>query len=106
MGTDLITTPRRSSYFSVSGCMSPSCVSVHEDYSRIRARGGDSGSRKWRKMLKKLAAESKSIYGSKPMTFHYDAVSYAQNFDEGHHGDEYAHRLQVFRQYRWHVQKQ
>ncbi|XP_059641276.1 uncharacterized protein LOC132283355 [Cornus florida] len=103
MGADL--NHRRSSYF--SGCMSPSCVPVHEEYARIRlpSAGAKSGNRKWRKLIKKLVKESKSIYGSKPLTFQYDAVSYSQNFDEGCHHQDYGQCPQAFREIRWHVHK-
>uniref|UniRef100_A0A5B7CB05 Uncharacterized protein n=1 Tax=Davidia involucrata TaxID=16924 RepID=A0A5B7CB05_DAVIN len=101
MGSDL--THRRSSYF--SGCMSPSCVPVHEEYSRIHHHlpSAKNGGRRWRKLLKRLVRESKSIYGSKPLTFQYDAESYSQNFDEGLHKEEYGRCPQVFREFRWHV---
>lgn len=84
---------RRSSYF--SGCMSPSCVPVHEEYSRIQTTAGDKcqRSRRLRKLIRKIVSESKSsIYGqAKPLTFQYDAVSYSQNFDDGcHRDDEFA----------------
>ncbi|KAI3726415.1 hypothetical protein L1987_66212 [Smallanthus sonchifolius] len=71
----------RSSGF--SECSSPSSVSDHEEYSRR--------SWKWKKLMKKVIEGSrKSIYGSsKPLKFRYDAVSYALNFDEGNHCDEY-----------------
>ncbi|KVH92381.1 hypothetical protein Ccrd_005568 [Cynara cardunculus var. scolymus] len=90
--TDFITSTaqRRSSYF--SGCMSPSCVPVEEQYTRIKSgrRGADRQRRRWRKLMNKMVEESKrSIYGSsKPLEFRYDALSYAQNFDDGNHRDE------------------
>ncbi|KAF5791502.1 hypothetical protein HanXRQr2_Chr09g0395501 [Helianthus annuus] len=89
--TDFITSPsqRRFSYF--SGCMSPSCIPVEEQYTRIKSvrRSSERQRRKWRKLMNKVVEESKrSIYGSsKPMVFRYDAVSYSQNFDEGNHRD-------------------
>ncbi|CDP02691.1 unnamed protein product [Coffea canephora] len=103
MGGDFI--HQKPSYF--SGCMSPSCVPVHEEYSRIDI--GDRGSngrssRRLKRLIKKLMSESKSIYGSKPTRFHYDAVSYSQNFDEGCHKDEYPRCQQVFQEFRCHVQ--
>ncbi|KAH0696503.1 hypothetical protein KY290_013874 [Solanum tuberosum] len=73
-------------------CMSPSCILVHDEYSRINeCRRRDSGScrRSWRKLLKKLVNEGKNVYGKKTLTFHYDAVSYSQNFDEGCNTDDY-----------------
>ncbi|KAI3726414.1 hypothetical protein L1987_66211 [Smallanthus sonchifolius] len=83
--TDFITSPsqRRFSYF--SGCMSPSCIPVDEQYTRIKS--SDRQRRKLRKLVNKVVEESKrSIYGSsKPLVFRYDAVSYAQNFDDGNH---------------------
>lgn len=94
---------RRSSYF--SGCMvSPvsTCLPVLEEleYSRIQYSGSGSGngssnkraSRRWRNFLRRLVRVdgiNKSTYGSnKHLSFHYDAVSYSQNFDEGCHCDE------------------
>ena len=101
-GADL--THRRQSYF--SGCMSPSCVPVHEEYSRVDIHRAGSGRRKWRKMIKRLVREGKSIYVSKPSTFQYDAVSYSQNFDEGgHHNEDYGRCTQVIRDYRLNVYK-
>ncbi|KAL7190793.1 hypothetical protein ACSBR2_022971 [Camellia fascicularis] len=99
---------RRSSYF--SGCMSPSCVPVHEEYSRIRLPpiGGDDNhrNRRWRKIIKKLVKESKNIYGSnKPPTFQYDAISYSQNFDEGSHKEELNRCPQGIREIRLYVRK-
>ncbi|KAK1433195.1 hypothetical protein QVD17_10103 [Tagetes erecta] len=78
------TTHRRSSY--LIGCMSPSCVPVHEEYKLIN-RSVNRRNRRWKKLMKKMVEESKkSIYGSsKPLVFTYDAVSYSQNFDEGNH---------------------
>ncbi|KAA8546648.1 hypothetical protein F0562_003121 [Nyssa sinensis] len=84
--------------------MSPSCVPVHEEYSRIHhLRGAKNGSRRWRKLIKMLVRESKSIYGSKPLTFQYDAVSYSQNFDDGCHSEEHGRCPQAFREFRWHL---
>ncbi|PIN07702.1 hypothetical protein CDL12_19728 [Handroanthus impetiginosus] len=89
MGGD--TFQRRPSY--ISGCMSPSCVPVHEEYSRIHINQDEKGhrSRRLRKLLRKIVNEGRSIYGSpKRLTFQYDAVSYSQNFDDGcHRDDEY-----------------
>ncbi|XP_060194922.1 uncharacterized protein LOC132624112 [Lycium barbarum] len=99
MGTDSIY--RRSPFY---GCMSPSCIPVHEEYSRINeCRRGGRGSygKTWRKMLKKLVNEGKNVYGKKTLMFHYDAVSYSQNFDEGCNKDDYPIRHhQVFRDFR------
>ncbi|PSS21187.1 DNA polymerase zeta catalytic subunit like [Actinidia chinensis var. chinensis] len=104
MGTDLAGRHGRSSYF--FGCMSPSCIPVHEEYSRIRLSSNSTGnkSRKWQKLIKRLVRESKSIYGyNKPPTFQYDAISYSQNFDEGCHKEEYQyHCPHVVREFRWH----
>ncbi|KAJ0494239.1 hypothetical protein HanRHA438_Chr12g0562741 [Helianthus annuus] len=79
---------RRSSYF--SGCMSPSCVPVHEQYTRVNRSTRTRWSQKWRNLINKVIRESKkSIYVSpKPLTFRYDAVSYSQNFDDGTHRRE------------------
>ncbi|CAI9766898.1 unnamed protein product [Fraxinus pennsylvanica] len=93
MGGDI--NHRRLSYF--SGCMSPSCVPVHEEYSRIHISHGNNKSRRLKKLLRKIVSESKSIYGpSKPVTFQYDAVSYSQNFDEGLHKEDYPQVFQEF----------
>ncbi|KAK6258745.1 hypothetical protein SCA6_013219 [Theobroma cacao] len=96
---------RRSFYF--SGCMmSPSCFPVHEEmeYSRIhyRSSSSDKTRRRWRNLLRRLVRDGKSsIYGSKPLSFHYDAVSYSQNFDDGCHHDESGHGRRVFQDVRW-----
>ncbi|KAK1433196.1 hypothetical protein QVD17_10104 [Tagetes erecta] len=87
--TDFITSTsqRRFPYF--SGCMSPSCIPVDEQYTRIKSNGRGSDQRerriKLKKLMNKVVEESKrSIYGSsKPLVFRYDAVSYSLNFDEG-----------------------
>ncbi|KAL8251639.1 hypothetical protein R6Q59_035332 [Mikania micrantha] len=90
--TDFIsaTNHRRSSY--LVGCMSPSCVPVHEEYTLISSgtRGSNRRSLRWKKLMKKMIDDSrKSIYGaSKPVIFRYDAVSYSQNFDEGNRSDD------------------
>lgn len=103
MGGDII---HRRSYY-LSGCMSPSCVPVHEEYARIPISGHDKSqhrNRRLRKLLRKIVNESKSIYGpAKPITFQYDAVSYSQNFDEGcHKEDQYLSCQQIVR-WRQHV---
>ncbi|CAI9110566.1 OLC1v1010618C1 [Oldenlandia corymbosa var. corymbosa] len=113
-GGDFIPQRLSRNYFS-AGCMSPSCVPVHEEYSRIEINvpagaGGNANRRsrrRLRKLIKKIMSESKSIYGSKPLTFQYDAVSYSQNFDEGCHRDEYPRCHQLFpdHPHRWHVQQ-
>ncbi|KAH6759925.1 hypothetical protein C2S52_009644 [Perilla frutescens var. hirtella] len=82
---------RRPSY--LTGCMSPSCVPVHEEYSRIDVGGGHDKSRRGRKLrrlIRRIVSESKSLYGTqgKPLTFQYDAISYSQNFDDGCHRDD------------------
>ncbi|CAA3033622.1 Hypothetical predicted protein [Olea europaea subsp. europaea] len=95
------TNRRRLSYF--SGCMSPSCIPVHEQYSRIHISHGNNRSRRLRNFLRKIVNESKSIYApSKPAKFQYDAVSYSQNFDEGLHKEDYP---QVFQEFTWRVVK-
>ncbi|TYG95066.1 hypothetical protein ES288_A11G238200v1 [Gossypium darwinii] len=105
MERDLIYRRRVSSYFCGCYMMSPSCFPVHEemDYSRIHhcSSGGDNRTRRrWRNLLRRLVKDGKtSLYGSKPpLSFHYDAVSYSQNFDEGCHRDESAHRRRVFQE--------
>ncbi|PWA53348.1 hypothetical protein CTI12_AA445490 [Artemisia annua] len=89
--TDFTTPPRRSSY--LTGCMSPLCVPVHEEYTLVNneKRGGDQKRTRWRKLMNKVVKESKkNIYrSSKPVTFKYDAVSYSQNFDDGNNHEEY-----------------
>ncbi|GMH24132.1 hypothetical protein Nepgr_025975 [Nepenthes gracilis] len=79
-----------------------SCVPTHEDYSRVHIFGGNHQRSRWlwRKFLKRLVRESRSVYGSKPLTFKYDAVSYSQNFDEGRHGDDCARSCPGFRDFR------
>lgn len=105
----------------LSGCMmsSPSCFPVHDEmeYSRIESfnycnnnniagAAANKGSRRWRNLLRRLVREGRtSIYGSKPLSFRYDAVSYSQNFDDGNcHCDE-SRRVRypqvVFRDVRW-----
>ncbi|KAE8671496.1 hypothetical protein F3Y22_tig00111947pilonHSYRG00128 [Hibiscus syriacus] len=81
-----------------SGCymMSPSCFTVQEEmeYSRIHRC---SSSRRLRNLLRRLVRDGKnSVYGSKPLSFHYDAVSYFQNFDEGSHREESGHYQHAF----------
>ncbi|KAK4844882.1 hypothetical protein QYF36_025580 [Acer negundo] len=104
---------RRSSY--LSGCMlmispAPSCFPVHEDqmeYTRFHycEEGSSSnkrGGRRWRNLLRKLVRDGKSINGSKHLSFHYDPVSYSQNFDEGsHHYEDSGRCPPVFRDVRW-----
>ncbi|XAR71422.1 hypothetical protein NMG60_11028672 [Bertholletia excelsa] len=93
MGSELAGRRPPLSYF--AGCMSPSCVPVHEEYTRIHlpAAARTRASRRWRRLIKRLVRESKSIYcgSNKPSTpsFQYDAVSYSQNFDDGCHREEY-----------------
>ncbi|GAV74749.1 hypothetical protein CFOL_v3_18229 [Cephalotus follicularis] len=97
---------RRSAYF--PGCMmSPSCFPVHEEveYTRIDYRNGNSKrSRRWRNLLRRiiLLRDGINIYRSsnKPLSFHYDAVSYAQNFDEGCHHEESGRCPQVLQDVR------
>ncbi|MBA0559687.1 hypothetical protein Golob_016640 [Gossypium lobatum] len=91
MGRDL-SRRRQSSYFSGCYTMSPSCLPVKEEmeYSRIHecsSSGSEKRRQRWRNLLRRLVKDGKSsIYGSsKPLSFHYDAVSYSQNFDEGFH---------------------
>ncbi|XVF61472.1 hypothetical protein PTKIN_Ptkin08bG0132100 [Pterospermum kingtungense] len=89
--------------------MSPSCFPVHEEmeYARINycsSSSSDKRRRRWRNLLRRLVRDGKSsIYGSsKPLSFHYDAVSYSQNFDEGCHHEESGHYRRVFHQdVRW-----
>ncbi|KAE8010469.1 hypothetical protein FH972_006837 [Carpinus fangiana] len=97
-------THRRSSY--LSGCMmSPSCFPVHEEngYTRIHCCSHSKRSWRWRNLLRRFVRESKNLYGSKPLSFHYDAVSYSQNFDDGCHNNEVPgrHHSVVFQDVRW-----
>ncbi|XVF59140.1 hypothetical protein PTKIN_Ptkin07bG0251700 [Pterospermum kingtungense] len=100
---------RRSSCFPRCYMMSPSCFPVHEEmeYSRIdycSSSGSDRIRRRWRNLLKRLVREGKSsIYGSKPLSFQYDAVSYSQNFDEGCHHEQSGHFRPVSQDVRWEV---
>ncbi|KAL4363057.1 hypothetical protein GQ457_04G034890 [Hibiscus cannabinus] len=90
---------QQSSYFSGCYTMSPSCFPVQEEigYSRIhyysKASDSDKIRRRWRNLLRRLKDGKRSIYrsSSKPLSFHYDAVSYSQNFDEGCHNQESGH---------------
>ncbi|KAL5819938.1 hypothetical protein ACOSQ3_023897 [Xanthoceras sorbifolium] len=94
----------RSSYLS-SCVISPSCFSVHEEieYSRIHYcdQGSNKRGRRWRNLLRKLVRDGKSIHGSKHLSFHYDAVSYSQNFDEGCHREDTSRCPPVYRDVRW-----
>ncbi|OAY35690.1 hypothetical protein MANES_12G121900v8 [Manihot esculenta] len=101
---------RRSSC--LSGCMmSPSCFPVHEEmeYSRIHYSSSSSSKRgrRWRNLIRRLVRDGKSsLYGSKPLSFNYDAVSYSQNFDEGSHYQESCpSRPKFFRDVRWDLQE-
>ncbi|KAJ4840420.1 hypothetical protein Tsubulata_009258 [Turnera subulata] len=102
MEREVTTTLRRSSLF--SGCpMSPSCFPIREEmeYTRIHCCSGGRNhskrSQRWRNFIRRLVRDSKSsIYGSKPLSFHYDAVSYLQNFDEGCHHEESHHCPKLF----------
>ncbi|GMI68731.1 hypothetical protein like AT5G65613 [Hibiscus trionum] len=103
MERDLISRRRRtSSCFSGCYMMSTSRFTVHEEmeYSRIHrcSSSSDTGKR-WRNLLRRLVRDGKnSMYGSnsKPLSFHYDAVSYSQNFDEGCHREESEHYQRLF----------
>ncbi|KAK8492432.1 hypothetical protein V6N13_123917 [Hibiscus sabdariffa] len=106
MEKDLTSRRRRRQSSYLCGCymMSPSCFPVHEEmeYSRIHYCSSDDDDkrrRRWRNLLRRLVRSS--IYGSKapPLSFHYDAVSYSQNFDEGTcHREESGHRCRVFQE--------
>jgi hypothetical protein len=101
------THPRRSSYLSGCATMSPSCFPVHEEtgYSRIHCCSSSHNKRswRWRNLLRRLVRDGKNLYGSKPLSFHYDAVSYSQNFDDGCHNEVPAgrHHSVVFQDVRW-----
>ncbi|KAI3992859.1 hypothetical protein MKX01_034209 [Papaver californicum] len=115
-GGDLIQRRTQSTLF--GSCLpmttsSPSCFPVkHEDYyTRIHRAPKSNNSHhdvvnriksRWRNLLRRLVSQRKimSICGAamssssnnKRLTFHYDAVSYAQNFDEGcHHREDQHH---------------
>ncbi|KAF8039987.1 hypothetical protein BT93_B2260 [Corymbia citriodora subsp. variegata] len=79
--------------WSFARCMSPSCFSLRDEteYHRLpnRYSRGRRSSRKWRDLLKRIIADGKCLYRTKPVSFHYDAVSYSQNFDEGQWRCEY-----------------
>lgn len=117
-GGELIHRRQQSTYFGsyLPMTTSPSCFPVkHEDYyTRIhRAPVSNNNShdvvnrikRRWRNLLRRLVCQRKimSICGAtmssssnnnKRLTFHYDAVSYAQNFDEGcHHQEDQRHKI-------------
>ncbi|GMY12050.1 DNA polymerase zeta catalytic subunit like [Fagus crenata] len=99
-------THRRSSY--LPGCMmSPSCFPIHEEmeYSRINCCRHNKRSRRWRNLLRRFVRESKSFYVSKPLSFHYDAVSYSQNFDEGCHNEVPGRHSQSYKDVRWEFHK-
>lgn len=96
MENDVVSHRQSSSSF-FSGCaMSPaSCLIVHEEmnYSRIHHCSSQQYSKirsgqRWRNLLRKLVRDSKTICGSRPLSFRYDAVSYSQNFDDGFHTTE------------------
>ncbi|KAI6699464.1 hypothetical protein NL676_013788 [Syzygium grande] len=74
-------------------CLSPSCFPLGDEteYHRLRSRDnrGRRSTRKWRDLLKRIVADGKCIYRPKRVSFHYDAVSYSQNFDEGRWRCEY-----------------
>ncbi|KAL1365467.1 hypothetical protein HN51_013488 [Arachis hypogaea] len=92
---------KRGSYL---GCMlSPPCFPVHDEfqYSRIHHKSSKTTSnkirgRRWRRILRRFMKESKKtsmcISGcgsnnnnnnnNKALSFQYDPISYAQNFDE------------------------
>ena len=105
--------PGPPSYF--SGCLTPpTCFPICEEieYSRLHfcaaPHGGRRSGWRWRSFLWRLVRDSKiglcgSINHHKPISFHYDAVSYSQNFDEGCHVYEENKRrsLAVYRDVRW-----
>ncbi|KDP32170.1 hypothetical protein JCGZ_12631 [Jatropha curcas] len=92
----IVPLPHRGSSCLSAGCMmSPSCFPVYDgmEYQLVQYNSNNSSSikrsRRWRYLIRRLVREGKtSIYGSKPLSFHYDAVSYSQNFDEGCHYQE------------------
>ncbi|KAJ4967166.1 hypothetical protein NE237_019015 [Protea cynaroides] len=74
-----------------SGWVSSSCIPIPKDYSRLPVLEYSSSSsrsrktiNKWQSVVRRLAGKrTKDVYGTKRLTFHYDADSYARNFDEG-----------------------
>ncbi|GAA0165931.1 hypothetical protein LIER_21206 [Lithospermum erythrorhizon] len=89
MGNDQ--THKLASYFSgCISCMSPASCFIPEKYSRLDNNVNNKTSqKKLKNIIDKIASESKNVYGSpKPLRFHYDAVSYSQNFDDGCHKEE------------------
>ncbi|KAL3721824.1 hypothetical protein ACJRO7_034203 [Eucalyptus globulus] len=74
-------------------CMSPSCFPLRDETEYHRLSSRDSRGRrsrwKWRHLLKRIVTDGMCIYRSKPVSFHYDAISYSQNFDEGRWRCEY-----------------
>lgn len=120
MEEELVISQRRStsssSYFANSCIMSPSCFPVHDElqYSRIPHHYCTSGTnkrgRRWRNFLRRLVRDGKtSTQGTttKDLSFHYDAVSYSQNFDEGCRYDQLsgAGFRQGFRDVRWEIRE-
>ncbi|XP_019422746.1 PREDICTED: uncharacterized protein LOC109332273 [Lupinus angustifolius] len=102
MEKDLTITMHRSSC--ISGCMmSPSCFQVHNEFQYTRVHYYNSPIKRtrrglrWRNILNRLMREGKTLCGSKPIiSFHYDPVSYSQNFDEGCHLEDPRRFCQVF----------
>ncbi|KGN48682.1 hypothetical protein Csa_003439 [Cucumis sativus] len=81
----------------LSGCVpsSPACFPIHEGVEYTRIHGGAGAKRsgwRWRYLLRKWVKDGMNIYGSKSLSFQYDAVSYSQNFDEGSRCYESCHR--------------
>ncbi|KAB1202006.1 hypothetical protein CJ030_MR8G019280 [Morella rubra] len=94
----------------VSECViSPaSCFPMPKEmeYSRINCCSHSRRSWRLRNLLRRLVRDSKNFYGSKPLSFHYDAVSYSQNFDEGSHVEVPGRHYKVFEDVRWDLIKE
>ncbi|KAG6594915.1 hypothetical protein SDJN03_11468, partial [Cucurbita argyrosperma subsp. sororia] len=91
METDLAR--RRLPYLSACVAASSPCFPIHEgvEYSRINGGGGGGGGGgkrigwRWRYLLRRWMKDRMNMYGTKSLSFQYDAVSYSQNFDDGCH---------------------
>ncbi|CAA7034676.1 unnamed protein product [Microthlaspi erraticum] len=91
MERDLAITSRRRPAYSTGRCLNlpSSCLSLihaETEYARISDHNNKktSSSPRLRTLLRRLLlVRSYGSVNTKPKTFHYDAVSYSQNFDDG-----------------------